>query len=299
MIKVLIISGGHIKAHNSISSGDNIYKEISNSIYKKIEVKRVHIDKDNNWHYLALPTNPYKILPQYDIAIDTTYHDNTHYYLAERMGVYNLINREEHQGYIRRAINQLGIDTPKFKLLKRGDHNNELFFDNLKEKIHREMNLPICVKSVYKKLPTLTEYNHDEIINYIKDIHKRDDCMIEEMIRGKTYTIIAMRDFRGESVYMTSIYELIKIDKSNKLINANYLSEKDKERIREISKTISLSFDFNIMKIDFVINKNGIKVTDISTNPEYVQGSPLFEIFYRHGINWIELINNRAEKLVK
>ena len=35
MIKVLIISGGHIKAHNSISSGDNIYKEISNSIYKK------------------------------------------------------------------------------------------------------------------------------------------------------------------------------------------------------------------------------------------------------------------------
>ncbi|MDI9355047.1 MAG: hypothetical protein QM532_02435 [Cyanobium sp. MAG06] len=234
---------------------------------------------------MAIPTNPYKILPHYDIVIDTTYHDNSHHYIANRMGIVNLINREQHQGFIRRAIAQLGVKIQDYKLIKRGEHCNDLYFANLKDKIHREMNLPIMVKSAYKKLPTLIEYKHDEIIDYIKDIHKRDDCIIEEFVRGKNYTVIAIKNIRGESVYLTSVYELIKSEYGRKILVANYLGEEYKSKIREITRNLCSAFDFNIMRIDFVINNNGMKVVNISTNQEYIEGSVLYEIFNLHGIS--------------
>ncbi|MDI9355048.1 MAG: hypothetical protein QM532_02440 [Cyanobium sp. MAG06] len=48
MTKVLIINGGNIKRNRSISSANNIYKEIINSPYKNLSVKMASIDEDNN-----------------------------------------------------------------------------------------------------------------------------------------------------------------------------------------------------------------------------------------------------------
>ena len=294
MIKVIILSGGHIRRIHSSSSAQNIYNEINNDIMKNIEVRKIDIDENNNWSNLGLPTNIHRVFGHGDILIDTTHSDNTAINLAKRMGLKNIIEKEWHQGYIRYALRQMGINTPDFKIVNRTDRNDGGHFEKLKEYIHKKMNLPIMVKSAHKRLPTFVDYNHDDIIDYIKDIHIKDDSIIEEYVRGKKYTIIAIKDFRGERIYLSIIYEILAENKVKRLVEANYLSEKDKAQMRNIAREVCDTFGFNIMRIDFVLNNFGLKVVNVSLNPQYTNGSVLYEIFQRLGINWLEIVNSRT-----
>ncbi len=294
-MSIIILYGGKIKASNSEKNARAIYMDYADkNIHNKIRF--CYVDIDGNIFESKIKTDIHKIFSHSDILIDTT-HDyigrDTHHKLARNLGLKILFANDLDTDNFRKTIFQVGVNHPEYNIVQKEDKNiRSTLYD-----MWRTMHMPIILKASKKSIPNLLTYNYQEAFEHINTSHAiGDDIILDTHTRGKKYTIIAIKNYRGEELYMTPIVETFdNIDNKNgyrKYISANFLSQTEKDIIQNEARKISDHILENLIKIDFVLDKNkNLKLVNASIKPDYHDGKITYSIFKDYGINISDILN--------
>jgi len=314
-MNIAILKGGKYRKLESVNTAQNILKDLKKGI-EESKIKKiydVHIDENNNWIHAGIDSDIHKIFSNVDHVLDTTHRDKhiktKENLLSHKMGLMidsSVFNKEQDLIFLRKVLDQLNVRSPKYVVIKRSFRrriNNDAKVSHVKDdsisesiyKLWRTHSMPIIIKSSSRKSFTLETSNPREALEHIHSIHSvGDDAVIEEKILGRNYSMVSLKNHRGEKIYMTSIFE--KFDKENKnTFSRDYrrsfsLNETEKEYIKNTIKNIHSHLDNKFVKFDFVKSKTGFVFTHVNTKPSYDDDSLLRIAFESHGINFTDLI---------
>jgi hypothetical protein len=301
-MKIAIISGG-LKSHVSRLSYKHILEDLryiynlnsKHAYIKHIDIgDNVSIEKEG-FNLFGVPSKKEIVLPFVDIVIDTThhFHIDSHSY-SSRLKIPCLFKKNINRIDLKSILQQIELKVNSHISIK---NNQDLDFYNFIRSVH----VPSVIKSSNNLVPTFIGHTHKEIFEYILDNKNKDDIFVENYIRGKVYTCVFIKDFRGQDIYNSFIFEHLKKTENNLLYTqVYYLSEEIKSQIREIGQKIMLATDTNICELNFMITKNqnthNIIINNCIFSPRYFPGSPFFEILKAHSINMLELAESFRDK---
>lgn len=287
-MKIAIISGGKIRAHESEKSAQNIMMEFKNSTDT---VFNIHVDKNDTWYERGILSSPHRTLPYVDAVIDLTKGRNTdgHIELLKKLNIAPILSAEIESSSVRRLAQQLNIETPDFMVV-RNDQAINLHLGIAWKKLHT----PIVTRSAYRSTPTLISHHAVHAHDHIRDIHKRgDDALLEGFISGRVYHVVAIRNFRGQKIYTTTIVEKLGTVQGREYIRSHSLDEKGKDTVRDIVGKIHNALALGFSQYDFVHTGKKLVFLGVTNRPAYTDKSLLKHIFDYHGITWGEIAHSR------
>lgn len=305
-MSIAILRGGKYKVSQSERTADNIMHDFQSGGKKYFDI---YIDKDNNWTVSGMPTNPHHIFSRVDQVIDTTYRDQEAKHkdeiLAQKMGISNhkdnILNRESNIADVRRVLRQIKVKTPKFVVIKRDLKSkisnkalaNYLTDDSVTEKIHkawRTLHVPLIIKSARRHSYTIETYSAAEALEHVRSIHRfGDDAILDEKVQGRNYSVFAIRNFRGQKTYISTIFEKLETVR-NQYARAQSLNDKEKEELNQVVLHVHSHIEPRLARYDLVKNKTGFTVVHISTQISYEDNSFLKKAFDSSGVNFAEVI---------
>jgi D-alanine-D-alanine ligase-like ATP-grasp enzyme len=282
-MKVAILKGGNHRHQESLDSAKNIFADLLD----KMEVDDVYLDKDNKWYVKGIKTEPHFVLPHYDHIIDTT-HVKDHSQLMRKLGVSNVLDHELSISNYRKILKQSHIKTPDHHVYKTGEEIHSKLFDSW-----RNLHLPIVVKGVNKISPKLIAYNPNEIIEHANFIfQKNEDVVLENFIRGRTYHILTISNFRQNNIYKSIILESIQKKNFKEFVRAVSLSEKKRKELEKLSEDVHNLLGLRLSKLDFVMSAKGnFYLVDISNKLNFREGGATHSLFKNSGISLAEYIS--------
>lgn len=294
-MRIVVISDRHNSKYSNLSSKYILedFKAINfnnkDKYLKHIEIENTS-NGDREWRLFGILTNKEKVLPESDLVIDLTHHqDRVHRHYIKRAKIYSLFEANMDRLSQKSLLDQLNINVSPHVMVNK---------DNDKYTVFKKTLLPIVVKSANNYIPTFIAKTHEEMFDYIEDNDHRDKFFLENYIRGTVYTCLFIRNFRGQDIYSTSIFEHQKSSIGSEYKIAKYMSDNIKQEIKDIGKKVLSVLDANILEINFIINNISKKiiVNNCILTPKYFPGSPFYEICKSHGINMLELAQNFREK---
>jgi D-alanine-D-alanine ligase-like ATP-grasp enzyme len=288
-MKIAIISGGKIRAHESEKSAQNIMNEF---VGTRDTVYNIHIDKNDNWYKKGVISNPHHTLPYVDSVIDLTKNKaNTTAYqaLMKDLNISPILNHEVDNSVVRRLASQLKITTPDFVVIRNGEAINEKL-----SIAWRKLHTPIIARSAHRNAPTLISHNAIHTHDHVRDIHKRgDDAILDGFVKGRVYHVIAIRNFRGQKVYTTTIVEKLGTVYGKEYVRSHSMDEKVKEELRDMVTKIHNALGSSLSQYDFVHTGKKLVLLGATNKPAYTDNSLLKHVFESHGITFREIAISR------
>ena len=305
-MSIAILKGGKYRVSESEKTAHNIMQDFKLGDKKFFDV---YIDKDNNWSAHGMPTNPHSIFGKVDHVIDTTHRDSEVRHkddkLAHDMGINSsdtrILNKEESVVDLRRVMNQIKVKTPRFVMIKRSlksKINNKALAnfvtdDSVTEKIHaawRTLHMPLIVKSARRKSYTLETYSAAETLEHVRSIHRAgDDAVLDEKVKGRNYSVFVIRNFRGQKIYISTIFEKLNIFKGD-YKRTQSLNDKEKEELNAVVSHVHSHIEPRFARYDLVKNTLGFTVVHISTQMSYADDSFLRKAFEASSISFDQII---------
>lgn len=280
--RIGIIYGGDARNHLSMHNAFNLHSAFRN----KDNVSMIEINKDEILEN-KIKSSPHKAFSSIDIAIDLTHHYKHkpyHHDLLEKMGV-KIIFREEIDNYnIRKLLDQFNISFPI--------HYSINVNDDLKYHLHnlwRTVHLPVIIKPEHKILPSLETYSAKELIEHVKTlIFHEQNVLIDESHKGIIYTTFAIKNLRGQDIYLTPIVE-IKNKEINKIVHS--LSDSQRKEATRNIKRVSAALDEHILRFDFTFKKDEFVLLHITTKSNFSEGKLMYEVFKDNSITYDEIVD--------
>lgn len=324
---IAVLRGGNTDHHRSMKSGANIIVSLG-KYNDLINVIDVVIDAEDNWFEKGIPSDPHRVFSKADFYIDLTNNKNSDYHnLASKLEVKPVFKNEFASTLsrvnIKRILNQLDIDTPRYVVMR--DKNN---LEHKLKDIWSRFHTPIIIKDAdhHFNSKSLMTHSFVEALKKAKQILDRGcDVIVEEHAHGKYISVAAVPDYRGENLYIPTPAEIINIDMKYRAVGDKVLHDKflldhshDKRSItylddnlkREVRKLVeeiynSLFLDYHTL-IDLVLiedkNKKDkhhymIKVLELHTMPHLFEDSRFDFIMKNSGVDIGKLILDRVQKL--
>lgn len=319
---IAILRGGKEDYHRSMKNGANIIVSLFNHI-DKIDVIDVSIDKEENWFEKGIPSDKHKVFSKADYYIDLTKnYAGDHHNFAKKIKVKQILendfNRVLSRVNVRRILDQLGFNTPKYVVFRKSQ-NLEHSLKILWTKFH----VPVVIKdgNSTSSSKSLLTYSFVEAYKKIKELlDKGSEAILEEHLEGTYISIAGIPNYRDEDLYTTTPIETIfssenKRHVKGKIIKDKYLMDHNhnkrslthidvslKNKLKEILKEIhsSLSLEDHIL-LDVSLRKKGdsydIKVLELHTNPHLFDDSRFDFILKNSGIDMGRFILDRIEKI--
>lgn len=305
-MSIAILRGGKYRVSESEKTANNIMQDFKIGGKKYFDIQ---IDKDGNWFYAGMPTNAHSIFAKSDHVIDTTHRESADRRkddkLAHDMGINGshtkLLNKEESIVDLRRVMKQIKVKTPRFVIVKRSLKSkinnkalaNYVSDDSVTEKIHaawRTLHMPLIVKSARRKSYTLETYSAAEALEHVRSIHRAgDDAVLDEKVKGRNYSVFVIRNFRGQKIYISTIFEKMNIFKGD-YRRVQSLSDKEKEELNTVVAHVHSHIEPRFARYDLVKNVNGFIVVHISTQMSYADDSFLKKAFEASSISFDQII---------
>lgn len=296
-MNITVLHGGGVRSFESNKSAINIISDIVSKLSsdanknKKHKVTKIQIDEKGNWYENGVLSSPHRVLPLTDVLVDTTHNNSEADYknLAFKLKVKNAFEDELHLDFVRKLADQLNIKTPSYKLVKNIQQDH---YKTIKEE-WRKLQTPILIKSAKRTVVTISSHNPQEIHENILNIHKRgEDCILDSCVQGNVYTIVAIKNFRGQKIYTSGILQLLKCGAKKECIRALGLTEKIKEEIRLDTQKVHKAINVPIAKYDFAYRNNKPVLLSVSTKPSFINDSILQSVFDSHSINFLEFLES-------
>lgn len=319
---IAVLRGGKEDYHKSMKSGANIILSLSR-YPEEVIVTDVVIDQDGNWFEKGIPSDTHKVFSQADYYVDFTKDfTGNHHELSKRLNIKQILendfNRVLSRVNIRRILDQLGYDTPRYVVL-REDKNLE---NNLKT-IWSKFHIPVIIKEGdnTKNSKSLLTYSFLEAYKKIKEIINRGgEAILEEHLEGEYVSVAAIPNYRGEDLYVATPIETMYMSESPRVVQGRtikekYLIEHDhhkkslthidvslKKKLKEIIEDIhsSLSLDQHVL-LDLCLKKKdgqyAIKVLELHTNPHLFDDSRFDFILKNSGVDMGKFIIDRISLL--
>ncbi|MDQ1282039.1 MAG: ATP-grasp protein [Patescibacteria group bacterium] len=319
---VAVLRGGKEDYHKSMKSGANIILSLF-SFPEEISVIDVAIDEDGNWFERGIPSDTHKVFSQADYYIDLTKdYNGSHHNLSKKLNIKQILENDFHRVLsrvnVRRILDQLGYETPKYVVL-RDSKNLENNLKILWSKFH----MPVVIKEGdnTKKSKSLLTYSFLEAYKKIKEIvNSGGEAILEEHLEGEYISIAAIPNYRGEALYFSIPIETIHVSNSPRVVQGKTIKDKYlidhnhhkrslthmdsslKKKLKGIIEEIhtSLSLDHHIM-LDLCLKKKdgeyNIKILELHTNPHLFDDSRFDFILRNSGIDMGKFILGRIENL--
>ncbi len=285
-MRIAIISGGKNKSKISSESADNIFLDLQPHADKVLSIK---INDKGEWSQNGIKITPHSSLIHVDHILDITHdtHNQSTKDFIKKLGVRHVLSEEHNHEFLRGLARQLGIDFPKYHVIK-----NKTDIISEVHKKWREMHMPIYVRGASNKVLTIDTHNPEELYRHILHIHdKNHDVIIDEKVKGKKYSLVSIANFRGQDIYTTPIIE--KMTTNRKLfLSAKSLSEDQKTEINNLAKKIHMTTGGLLLKHDFVMAKNGPVLVNVETRPAYTKSSSFYDMLSSSGINFMEILKS-------
>lgn len=305
-MSIAILKGGKYRVSESENTAKNIMQDFKLGNRKYFDV---HIDKDNNWSAHGMPTNPHSVFGKVDHVIDTTHRDGEVRHrddkLAHDMGINSshdkILNKEESIVDLRRVMKQIKVKIPRFIIIKRSlkaKINNKALAnyvsdDSITESIHaawRTLHMPLIIKSARRKSYTIETYSAEETLEHVRSIHRAgDDAVLDEKVKGRHYFVFVIRNFRGQKIYISTIFEKLNMVKGD-YKRAQSLNDKEKEELNAVVSHVHSHIEPRFARYDLVKNALGFTVVHISTQMSYADDSFLRKAFEASSISFDQLI---------
>lgn len=321
---VAVLRGGAEDYYKSMKSGANIILSLS-AYPEEVSVSDVVIDENGNWFEKGIPSDIHRVFSHADYYIDLTKnYTGSHHDLSKKLNIKQILDNDFYRVLsrinVRRILDQLGYETPKYVVL-RDSKNLENNLKILWSKFH----MPVVIKDGdnTKKTKSLLTYSFLEAYKKIKEIiNSGGDAILEEHLEGEYVSIAAIPNYRGDTLYVSIPIETLQVSnkprvvqgktiKDRYLIDHNHhkrsLTHMDpslKKKLKAIIEEIhtSLSLDHHIMLDVCLKKKDGeynIKILELHTNPHLFDDSRFDFILKNSGIDMGKFILGRIENLEK
>lgn len=319
---IAVLRGGKGDYYKSMKSGANIILSLSH-FPEEVSVVDVAIDENGNWFERGVPSDAHKVFSKADYYIDLTKdYTGTHHDLSKRLDVKQILendfNRVLSRVNVRRILDQLGYDTPRYVVLRESKN-----LENNLKTIWGKFHIPVVIKEGdnTKSSKSLLTYSFLEAYRKIKEILDRGgEAILEEHLEGEYISVAAIPNYRGEDLYVaTPIETMYMSDRprvvQGKTIKEKYLIEHDhhkkslthidislKKKLKEIIQDIhtSLSLDHHVL-LDLCLKKKdgeySVKVLELHTNPHLFDDSRFDFILKNSGVDMGKFIIDRIEIL--
>ncbi len=297
--RIGILRGGAGKHYEkSLKKGGEvisfIYKHLSLQ-YKTVDIL---VDKNNIWHIAGLPIKPEDLMNKVDLIWNAS-HPNFCQTLKNlpipniRIDASAFV--ENNHSILREQIKKLGVEMPKHIVLpvyqKDIDGRVETYANKKARMILEKFPAPWIVRPFNpdKNIAIHVVKTFPDLVKEIRDgVSHEESILIEELIPGKIAETHSLNNFRDENIYVMPPVE----NRDGKIISPGNFKMKEKEELillaRKIHQYLNVSY---YTKLDFIINKKGIFLTNLEFLPDLEKGSSFTES--------CESVGTKAHKVIE
>lgn len=323
--KIAILRGGQKDYFRSMKNGASAVLSLGR-YGDMVDVIDVVLDEKNNWFEKGILSDAHRVFSRVDYYIDLTSNKNLDYHhLSKKLNVKEVfesrfvsnLNRIN----TRRILEQIRLDMPRYIVIREKENLSQKLKD-----IWSKFHTPLVIKESdhhFNKKSFLT-YSFTDTLKKINDIlGAGGEALLEEHVSGKYISVVAIPDYRGEDIYVSTPVEIINLEAKNRILGDKVIKEKylidhshEKRSLIHINENIKkdikniISDIYKILLIDRHAlidlaliedkdNKNdfNIKVLDIHTNPNIFEDSRFDFILQNSGIDLGKFILDRIEKM--
>lgn len=279
---IAILRGGTIRKRESDKTAQTISREL---LGKGHTIYDVEINHKGQWYDKGILSSPYRVLPLVDVVIDTLFTNHSHKHLEHKFELPQAFTSEPHIDTVRKVLQQIEVNVPNHRTIR---HGSDALPAAVKD-VWRSLHMPVMVKSATHTGPTLISSHVDDVCCHIEDLHKRGcDVVVDTFMQGRVYSVVAIKNFRGQKIYTTTIVETLKRPYGKEFVRAGSLQEQQKESIRKTLQKVHLSLDLQLARYDFILKGSTPVLVNISTKPNYHPDSLLHTVFAMNGITFAE-----------
>jgi len=313
-IRVGVLRGGpSSKYEESIDTGSNILRNLSNDIYIPSDI---FISRSGVWHTRGFEVSPYKALKNVDVVFNALHGEygedgkvqkeldafQVPYTGSRAMSSAIAMNKAQ----AKKIVAGAGIKTPLHVVVEQTSD-----VEDVATKIFRTFPQPVIIKPLNggSSVGVLFAGSYRELVDSLNFAFRRYPVvLIEEFIKGKEVTSGVVDNFRGEDKYTLLPIEInlsngrIFFDYESKcLLDSNHvgincpgcLSVEEKSKIKEVTQKVHEVLGLrHYSRSDFIVTPQGVYFLEANTLPSLSEKSLVSYALEEAGCSFKEFVDH-------